>query len=174
MKLGKGHLLFVILLGFQTLSFAQTDERAKYIGYSYKGVVPDTTLPNGVKHLGGGLIGNIDADPVYGISQVEKGKTKMLWLEISTGQNATGITGWLVKDVLVFTNLTKDTHISFAADPAILCQQNKKDVENLVAAGKILSKQGIFKPTRAWIANLKTEKFEEMSIKNLRCEYSAP
>jgi hypothetical protein len=173
MKPKNAYLFLVILLGFQGFVTAQSNP-SKYVGYKYTGVVPNKTLPNGVKHLGGGLIGDINADPVYGISQVVKGKTTMLWLEVSTGQNATGVTGWLVKDVLAFNNLTKNQHLFSAADPAVFCQRDKKDVENLIAVGKIFARQGIFKPTRVWIADLKTQRFEPMSIKGLKCEYSEP
>ena len=174
MKPKKAFLFLVILLGCHAFVAAQSNERSKYVGYKYAGVVPNKTLPNGVKHLGGGLIGDFDADPVYGISQVVKGKTKMLWLEVSTGQNATGVTGWLVKDVLVFNNMTKNQHLFFSVDPAIYCQRDKKDVENLVAFGQIFARQGTYKPSKAWIANIKTGKFEPMAIKGLKCEYSPP
>ncbi len=79
-------LIAVILL--PVFMYGQTSGRAKYIGFEYEGVTPAASLPNGLKHMGGALLGDIEADPVYGISQVEKGRIKMLWLESSTGRNA--------------------------------------------------------------------------------------
>ena len=46
-----------------------TTTGSQFIEYRYKGVTPPYLLPNGVKHLGGGLIGDVNADPVYGIAQ---------------------------------------------------------------------------------------------------------
>jgi hypothetical protein len=149
-------------------------KRSAYINYEYKGVLPSATLPNGVKHFGGGLIGEIAADPVHGISQVAKGRTKMLWLEVSTGKNASGVTGWRVKDVLAFPALTKSDYLFFAGDPAILCSRKGSAVVNLVGVGRINRRQGSFQPSKLWVANLRTEKFEPMSLTGVKCEYSEP
>lgn len=165
------NLLVIALLVLPILSVGQA-KKSPYIGYEYKGVVPSATLPNGVKHFGGGLIGKIDADPVHGISQVEKGRTKMLWLEVSTGQDAGGVSGWRVKDVLVFPALTRSDYIFFAGDPAILCRQRGTEIVNLVGVGRIARREAIFRPSRLWVANLRTEKFEPMSLAGVKCEYS--
>lgn len=167
------NLLVIALLVLPILSVGQA-KKSPYIGYEYKGVVPSATLPNGVKHFGGGLIGKIDADPVHGISQVEKGRTKMLWLEVSTGQDAGGVSGWRVKDVLVFPALTRSDYIFFAGDPAILCRQRGTEIVNLVGVGRIARREAIFRPSRLWVANLRTEKFEPMSLAGVKCEYSEP
>ena len=147
---------------------------SKYVGYKYKGVTPESTLPNGVKHFGGGLIGDIDADPVYGISQVALRNTKMLWLEVSTGRDASGITGWLVKDVLSFPALTKSDYLFFAGDPAAECKRAGQTIEELVGVGKISRKLGIFTPSKLWVPNLKTEKFEPVKVAGVTCTYSEP
>jgi hypothetical protein len=167
------NLLVIALLVLPILAVGQA-KKSPYIGYEYKGVVPSATLPNGVKHFGGGLIGKIDADPVHGISQVEKGRTKMLWLEVSTGQDAGGVSGWRVKDVLVFPALTRSDYIFFAGDPAILCRQRGTEIVNLVGVGRIARREAIFRPSKLWVANLRTEKFEPMSLAGVKCEYSEP
>src|SRR6185436_427067 len=164
----------MLLLSFSISLTAQTNVGAKYINYEYRGVVPETTLPNGVKHFGGGLIGDFDADPVYGISQVQKGKTRMLWLEVSTGKNATGITGWKVLDVLAFPNLLKTDYLFFYGDPAVGCTRAKKDIPNLIGVGKLNRKRAIFQPAKLWVADLATKKFKPMSISGIKCEYSEP
>ncbi len=149
-------------------------KKSPYIGYEYKGVLPNATLPNGVKHYGGGLIGDIDADPVYGISQLEKGRTKMLWLEVSTGKDSGGITGWHVLDALSFQAMTKSDYLFFAGDPSIFCRRQGTEIVNLVGVGKILRRQAVFRPTKLWIADLKTQKFEPTSVAGVKCEYSEP
>jgi hypothetical protein len=163
-------IAIVAVLFFVSFGNGQT----KYVGYEYEGVVPATTLPNGVKHMGGGLIGDFEADPVYGISQVEKGKTKMLWLEESTGKDSTGVTGWKVLDALSFPALTRTDYVFFAGDPAIGCLRDGQDIPHLVGVGRIIRRQGIFRPSRLWVANLATKKFEPMWIKDVKCEYSEP
>jgi hypothetical protein len=173
----KPALLISALFIFPLLTLGQakhaTIEQSPYVNYEYKGVVPDTTLPNGVKHFGGGLIGDINADPVYGISQVQKGKLKMLWLEVSTGKDASGITGWKVIDVLAFPALTKSDYLFFYGDPAIGCTRAGKDIPNLVGVGKIIRRQG-FRPAKLWVADLTTKKFKPLSVSGIKCEYSEP
>ena len=163
--------IFVSLV-FATL--AQGQMPASYVGYEYKGVVPDTKLPNGVKHQGGGLISDHNIDPVYGISQVSKGKTRMLWLEVSTGQNEKGITGWRVLDVISLPALTRSQHILFPPDPAVECLRNGKAVPHLVALGRVDRRRGIFLQQRVWTADLMKMKFQPASIRGLRCTYSEP
>lgn len=164
----------IALLALPALAYAQSGERAKYINYKYKGVLPESTLPNGVKHLGGGLIGDFDADPVYGVSQVQKGKTKMLWLEVSTGQDERGVTGWQVMDVLAFPLFGASDYLFFGGDPTIECKRGGKDIPNLVGIGRILPRQGIFKPTKLWVASVTTNKFEPTPVAGVRCVYSEP
>ena len=166
--------LIAALLILPAFVLSQTAERDKHIGYEYVGVNPGKLLPNGFKHLGGGLIGDYNADPVYGISQLEKGKTKMLWLEVSTGQNSTGVTGWLVKDALVFPRFPATDYLFLIGDPAIICQRFGKEIPNLVGVGKIVRQAGVFKPSKLWIADLKTENFKPESITGVKCVYSEP
>ena len=170
-------LFVIVLLLVPVVSHAQAKSAAasKYVGYKYKGVPPENVLPNGVKHLGGGLIGDFDADPVYGISRVTKGTTTMLWLEVSTGRDSTGVTGWRVLDVLTFPALRPTQHLAFAVDPAIGCMRNGKELnDDTVMLGQGFPKLGIYKPERVWIVNLKTGKFESAAVAGLKCGYSEP
>src|SRR5690242_3649713 len=111
----KIRLLLIVLL-LTVGAFGQ--DASRYINYEYQSVLPGKTLPNGVKHNGGGLIGDFNANPVYGISQVQRGKTKMLWFEVSTGQNSKGVTGWRVLDALSFSTLARTRYVFFYGDPA--------------------------------------------------------
>lgn len=160
------------LLFFAALSNGQTP--ANYISFEYKGIAPETVLPNGVRHLGGALISDHRVDPVYGISQVSKGKTRMLWLEVSTGQNDKGVTGWRVLDVLMFPGFTETQHLLIAFDPAVECLRGGNPVERLVAVGRIDRRKGTYTPQRAWIAEIEKKKFTPASIRGLRCTYSEP
>ena len=120
------------------------------------------------------MIGDINADPVYGISQVQKGTRKMLWLEESTGQDATGVTGWRVLDVLSFSNLARTRYVFLTGDPAINCRRGRNSLENLVGEGRIIRSRGQFIPSNLWTANLRTKKFERLAVAGVTCEYSEP
>ena len=147
---------------------------AQFINYKYKGVTPPKQLPNGVKHLGGGLIGNINADPVYGIAQTEKGALRMFWLEVSTGQDATGVTGWQVLDVLTFSGVQKSEYLFFAGDPSINCTKNSREIPNLVGRGRILRTKGSYIPSKLWIADIAKRKFVPFGLMGVKCVYSEP
>ena len=164
----------IAVLFLPALASAQQADGAKYIGYEYKNVNPGKTLANGVKSMGGGLIGDVRADPAYEIAEVEKGKVKMLWLNVSTGLDSTGVTGWKVLDVLSFPTLLKSDYLLVYGDPGIQCVRGGKDIPNLVGVGRILRKQRIFKPSKLWIANIETKKFELTPIRGVKCEYSEP
>jgi hypothetical protein len=174
MRFTKATCCLLFFFGVQGFVLAQGDDRSKYVGYKYDGVVPRTLLPNGVNYLGGGLLGDIDADPVYGISEVENVKTKMLWLQVSTGRNDRGITGWQVRDVLTFPNLPRTMQLISFTDSSTLCRRDGKEIKNLIAFGHILRKQGIYKVRRAWIANIRLGKFIQTTIRGLKCEYYEP
>jgi hypothetical protein len=171
----KPTIIAIITLLFIASSIgAQTNDRTKYVGYEYDGVTPETTLPNGVKHLGGGLIGNIDAEPVYGISQVQMGKTKMLWFEASTGRDSSGVTGWKVIDVLSFPTVARSDYLFIAGDPSIECKSRGKDLPELVGIGRFMRRQGIFRPSKLWRADLDTKKFIPLAVAGVKCIYSEP
>lgn len=164
----------ILMLAFPMLMVGQGSDRARYVGYKYVGVPPSNRLPNGVTHLGGGMIGDFNADPVYGVSQVQRGRTKMLWFEVSTGQDNTGVTGWRVMDVLSFPGVTRADHVVIPDDPSILCRRNRKEITSLAGVGRINMRRGIFTPSRLWVADLKTKKFVPLNLAGVRCEFSAP
>ncbi|HVF30899.1 MAG TPA: hypothetical protein VNA22_08010 [Pyrinomonadaceae bacterium] len=164
-------LILIILLSIPAAAPAQSS----YIGYKYKGVLPSKRLPNGVVHNGGGLIGDVEAATVHGISQVKRGTTDMLWFESSTGKNASGVTGWKVLDVLSFPRKAKADYIFIYGDPSVSCNRNGSDIPNLVGVGRVISRsQGIFKPSKLWVANLESKKFEPIKIAGVKCEHGEP
>ena len=167
-------LFFLFVLVTAGFSSAQTPRRSPYLGYKYKAVLPGKTLPNGVTEIGGSLIGDINADPVHEIASVQKRKTRMLWLNVSTGQDSGGVTGWKVLDVISFPALVKTDYLFFTGDPAIGCTRSGKEIPNLVGVGKILRKRAIFQPSKLWVADLKTKKFKSISTSGIKCGYSEP
>ncbi len=165
----------IVIVSFLTSAGAQTSTGSRYIGYKYQSPEVGELLPNGLKHNGGGLIGDIDADPVYGVSVLEKGKTKMFWLEISTTRNADGgVTSWQVKDVLEFSGTGPNDFVLEFSEPTFECKRGKAIVGNLVGIGVFNRKAGIFTPRKLWQPNAKTAKFEPVSVKSIRCYYSEP
>ena len=98
----------------------------------------------------------------------------MLWLEVSTNQDATGVTGWKVLDVLTFSMLGRTRYVLSVGDPAIGCRRGGKDLENLVGEGRIVRARNVFIPSNLWTVNLKTKKFDRISITGVRCIYSEP
>ena len=168
--------LFVTFLfsGLVQAQKATSDPGVQFINYRYKGVTPPNLLPNGVKHLGGGLIGDINTDPVYGIAQTAKGNLKMFWLEVSTGQDSTGVTGWQVLDVLAFPNVLKTEYLFLAGDPSISCKRHSTEIPNLVGRGRILRSKSSFIPSKLWVADIAKRKFVPFAVTGVKCEYSEP
>ena len=172
LSMRKALAVIFVSITFSVFAYGQT--AASYIGYEYKGVTPDTVMPNGLKHLGGGLISDPYVDPVYGVTQVSQGNSWMLWLQVSVGQNALGVTSWRVLDVLSFPKPRGSEYIMLAPDPSIECTRSGKAVSRLSAVGRINRRSGTFTPQRAWTADLAKKKFTPASIRGLRCTYSEP
>lgn len=163
----------IVFLSIQAGVFAQ-GSKSLYINYEYEGVLPGKTLPNGVIELGGSLIGDIDADPVHSIAHTQDRRTTMLWLVVSTGKDAKGITGWKVIDVLSFPMLSKTQYLFVSGDPAIYCRKNGNEIQNLVGVGRIDRKNWRLVPSRLWIADLNTKQFSQLDLAGVKCEYSEP
>lgn len=159
-------ILALFLVSLSALAFAAP--KINYIGYKHKGVVFGETLPNGVKDLGGGLLSNEN----YGVSRFSKGKNFMLWLEKITTRDSKGVPSWEVKDVLIFDQPKKNQEFLFSYSSG--CTQNGKSNLDLVVMAEFAPKGKTYKIKKAWAANIKREKFEKISTKNIKCEYVAP
>ena len=94
---------FFALLVFLTIPLAVSAQNNKYVGYEYTGVVVNQSLPNGVKDLGGNLIGDFD----YAVSHMKKGKTDMIWLTRIKNRNEEGVPNWKVKKSSVAAEIKK-------------------------------------------------------------------
>lgn len=163
----------IFILTIQGGILAQS-AKSPYINYRYEGVVPGRSLPNGVIELGGSLIGDIEADPVYSVAQMKKGRTEMLWLVVSTGKNEKGVSGWKVIDVLSFPSLAKAQYLFTAGDPAIYCRKNGGEIPNPVGVGRIDRKRARFLPLKLWSADLKLKRFTPLNLAGVKCEYFEP
>lgn len=131
-----------------------------YIGLRYQ------TPPRGLKHLGGWIIGDPDASRVYGISHVFRGSQEMLWLEI-VSRDSQGNPSYQVIDVLYLPKRTKSEVLGGAGGGCFLKGVNDQEV---VAIFKYQHRQYVTPVKKAWRANRKTDKFEEISAGNISCE----
>ena len=157
-------LIAILLLATIATAFSQ---KKNYIGYRHKGVVNGQTLDNGVKSLGGGLTSAEN----YGVSRYSIGKKYMLWLEEIVSRDAKGVPSWQVKDVLTFSDLRKNEEFLFSYTSG--CTQNGRANLDLLVKAKFLPKTNIYKVQDAWKVNIRREKFEKISTKGIKCEYSA-
>ena len=161
-----------LLLTALLLPVAAFGQASEYIGYRYKSVVPETVLPNGVKNLGGGLVGDYNTSPVWGVADVNKGKARMLWLEKATAEDETGVTEWEVIDVLSFPKIAADEELLLGS--AMECTENGKDSDDMVVHVRFQKKQKDYKTLKAWRADLKAGRFVPIDAKNVKCRYDEP
>ncbi|HEY0429334.1 MAG TPA: hypothetical protein VGC76_16250 [Pyrinomonadaceae bacterium] len=155
-----------ILLLLLTLAGAASAQN--YIGYKHKGVVYGKTLPNGIKDLGGGLLSDAD----YGITRFSKGKTFMLWLEKIVARDEKGVPDWEVKDVLAFNKLKKNQEFLFSYSSP--CTLNGEENLEMIVMTEFQPKKKNYKILKAWQVSLDDERFEKLSTKKIKCEYSEP
>lgn len=153
--------IFLLLL---TLPVFAVPQKTGYIGYKHKGVAFGQTLPNGVRDLGGGLL----SDENYGVTRFDKGKRNMLWLEKIIGRDEKGVPSWQVKDVLTFDNLKKNQEFLFSYSSS--CMQNGKKSLDLIVMAELSADKKSYKILDAWKASARKERFEKVSISNIKCE----
>jgi len=161
-------LKLLILLIVLIVPIFAAAQKKRYIGYQHKGVVSGATLPNGFKDLGGGLL----SDENYGISRFSKGKKVMLWLEKINSRDKNGVPSWTVRDVISFKKLKKNREFLFSYSSS--CLQNGKENFDLIVMADFRPKTKTYKPVKAWLANIKREKFEKLSVKGIVCKYETP
>jgi hypothetical protein len=154
------------------LVFCQVNEKIRYIGLKYEGVLLNEVLPNGIKSLGGGLITDTKDRIEFGISRFSKGKKQMLWLDKLLGRNERGIPTWEVQDVLFFSKLKSNQTLHFAAASA--CLRNGKPDNQLIVLADLKKKPKTYNVRKAWRVNLTKEIFESIATKGIKCEYEEP
>lgn len=133
----------------------------KYIGLRH-----GPSLPRGLKGTGGGLISDASDAEEHAISEVQKGRVKMLWLDRLTHRDDSGKAHWEVKDVLVLPAIPRKQVLVYA-----LCFSGEnRDKEIIAVADYQPGEEYLTRVRRAWRANRKTEKFEEILTEGIRCE----
>lgn len=167
--------ILTLLAAWGSPVFAQATSTSDFIGYRYESPEIGTKLPNGFIHRGGGLFGDINAERVYGVSTLEKGKTLMFWLEISLSRDRSGgVTAWEVKDALSFSEFRQGDRVLEFNDPSFECLRGGKVLADLVGIGRFDKKRGTFTPRKLWRPNAGTARFEPVTTRNVRCIYSEP
>ncbi|HEX8494805.1 MAG TPA: hypothetical protein VF658_18325 [Pyrinomonadaceae bacterium] len=139
---------------------ASAGESAKYIGLRH-----GPSLPAGLQEVGGSLVSDVGDVKEYGMSEVHKGKVKMLWFERLTHRDDSGAAYWEVKDVLVLPKILRKQILVYSL--CFLAQ--KPDGEIAAIADEEFEAEFFTRIRRAWRANRKTEKFEEISVKGIKC-----
>jgi hypothetical protein len=168
--------LFIFVLPFSSAGQKQTSpakqnaaafEKAKYVGLKYR----ESLLPAGLKEGYENTI--IGESENYALQVIISGKLKMLWLEriISRNPEPSGKRNFEVevKDVVLLPTMTRRQILTFDK-----CYVGKRPYPPEQYIGVIVqpfSRQTteFYRPLKAWRANLKTEKLEEISTKGVRC-----
>ncbi|HSE16603.1 MAG TPA: hypothetical protein VLB46_06095 [Pyrinomonadaceae bacterium] len=142
----------------------QTTDTAQYIGLRY-----GPTLPRGLKSTGGSLVSAVEDEKEYAMSEIRRGRIRMLWFDRLTHRDDNGIAYWEVKDVLVLPAIPNSQILVYA-----MCLLNDKpDSEIAAIADHQPTEQYFTRVRKAWRANRTTEKFEPMPVKGIKCENPA-
>jgi hypothetical protein len=145
---------------FNDIKVAQIkQDNYSYIGLRYE----STNLPKGLKNIGGWIVGDPYASIVYSISRVVKENQKMLWLEILTTDKYGGNNRQVI-DVLNLPKLNKSEEIN-----GLCLLKGVKDPE-ITAIVKYQNTEYFRNIKKAWRANRKLGKFEQISTRDIVCE----
>jgi hypothetical protein len=161
-------LKLLLLVAFLIIPSIVSAQKKEFIGYRHKGVVYGAKLPNGVKDLGGGLLSHEE----YGVSRFSKGKKQMLWLEKITTRDKKGVPSWEVLDVIIVNSLKKNQEFLFSHSSP--CTDSGQEDIDMIVLAELNPKQKIYKVLQAWRADLLKERFEELSVDGIKCEYVEP
>ena len=156
-------ILFCLLtsLALAPVAAQRSTDTAKYIGVRH-----GPTLPREVKLIGGGLVSAVGDEKEYAMSEVHRGRTKMIWFDRLTHRDEKGVAYWEVKDVLVLPTIPKRQALVYA-----LCLlNNKPDGEIAAIVDNQPHVQYFTRVRKAWRANRTTEKFEVIPVKGVKCE----
>jgi len=140
-----------------------TTDKSNYIGLRY----PGNKLPHGHKWIGGALLTDPYSDEKqYGVTEVSKGRVKMMWLDRLTHHDATGNAHWEIKDVLFLPPMRKNQLLFY-----VNCfLANKPDSELIVIMDSVVRGGYYGRVQHAWRANRKAEKFQQIPVAGIKCE----
>ena len=163
-------LLFLVLLFTPSIQGQETpaglnavNDKSRYLGLRYAG----NNLPRGHKWIGGALITNpYSNEKQYGVTEVAKGRVRMMWLDRLTHHDAGGNAHWEIKDVLFLPPIRKNQLLMYL--DCFLA--NKPDPELIVITDAVVRGGYYGRVRHAWRANRKTEKFEQIPVTGIKCE----
>ncbi len=137
-------------------------DKKQYLGLRYAG----NKLPAGHKWIAGSLLSDPYKDEKqYGVIQVARGRVNMMWFDLLTHNDAEGHAHWIIKDVLFLPVIGKNQML-FHVDCLL---NNQPDPELIVIVDNVL-RAGYYTQVRhAWRANRRTEKFEPIPPKGIKC-----
>ena len=140
-----------------------TNSKASYLGLRYAG----NKLPRGHKWVGGSLLSDpYSNEKQYGVTEVSRGKVKMMWLDRLTHHDAAGTAHWEIRDVLILPPIRKNQLLFY-----VNCSLANKPDSELVVITDDAVRGGYFSRVRhAWRANRKTEKFQQIPVTGIKCE----
>lgn len=150
-------ILTLFLVASATLAAAQN-----YVGYRYRNVPPGKKIANGFVSQGGALM----PDMKTGVAEYTSGSTRYLWLETMVA-GTDDDPEFIVRDVLVFRRFPKNQRFDIASS---LCTLNGREKPNLVVLVEDRVVKGKTPVVKAWLVNVKTRKFEAISVKGISCE----
>ena len=140
-----------------------TNDKSPCIGLRYAG----NKLPRGHKWIGGALLTDPYSDEKqYGVTEVSKGRVRMMWLDRLTHHDAAGNAHWEIKDVLFLPPMRKDQLLFYVG----CFQANKPDPELVVITDAVVRGGYYGRVRHAWRANRQTEKFQQIPVAGIKCE----
>jgi hypothetical protein len=133
----------------------------KYIGLRH-----GQELPQGLKRVGGSLVAMAGEEKGYGMTEVLRGTTRMLWFERVTHLDDKGIPYWEVKDVMVLPRLPRKQVLAYYG----CLLNNRADNEIAAVLDYEPDVEYFTRARRTWRANRQTGKFEVIPTKGVKCE----
>ncbi|MCM3874343.1 MAG: hypothetical protein ND895_26940 [Pyrinomonadaceae bacterium] len=165
-----GSVLLLVLLFFPFFQGQQAPAglnspaaKSTYIGLRYDG----NKLPRGHKWIGGALLTDpYSNEKQYGVTEVSKGKVRMMWLDRLTHHDAAGHAHWEIRDVLFLPPMRKNQLLFY-----VNCFLANKPDSELVVITDAVVRGGYYGRVRyAWRANRQAEKFQQIPTTGIKCE----
>ena len=111
------------------------------------------------------MVSGLNESKEYALSEVQKGRERMLWFEYLTHRDQGNAPYWEVKDVLVLPGIRRNQVLVFS-----LCFSGQKPDSEIVAIADYQPEAEFFtRVRRAWRANRSVERFEEISPRGVKC-----
>jgi hypothetical protein len=133
----------------------------------YVGLKHGPELPGGLVDKGGGLISDPYKDKIqFGMSQVSRGATNMVWFELLTHHDSQGRAYWEVLDVVTTPPLRRTQLVMLT-----LCLFNGNPDPEIAAVVAPLPRRSYeTRIIKAWRANRQTRKLEPIPVTGVKCE----